>query len=359
MTELTRRELMLAGMTLPGLLALSTTRSALAALPQAAAAADPLSFVHPELRDAARRAQPLGVALSGMTAETLPTMRGAADALTPPPVETPAVERRTIAGSSGQPDVEIQIINARPGASRPGILHTHGGGYVTGSASASVRPLQEVAAALDCCAVTVEYRLAPETTYAGSVEDNYASLLWLYRHADEVGVDPQRLAVMGESAGGGHAALLAIAARDRGEVPLAFQLLVYPMLDDRTGSTREVPPQMGRIVWTATANRFGWGAFLGQEAGGASVPSAAVPARVSSVEGLPPAFIGVGGIDLFVLEDIEYARRLIEAGVPTQLLVVPGAFHGFDGLAAETDVAQKFNAAKLDALRGALAADTA
>ena len=359
MTELTRRELMLAGMTLPGLLALSTARSALAALPQAAAAADPLSFVHPELRAAARQAQPLGQALSAMTAETLPTMRGAADAMMPPPLDAPPVERRTVPGSAGEPDVEVYVINAKPGASRPGILHVHGGGYVTGSASASVRPLQEVAAALDCCAVTVEYRLAPETTYAGSVEDNYASLLWLYRHADEVGVDPQRLAVMGESAGGGHAALLAIAARDRGEVPLAFQLLVYPMLDDRTGSTREVPPQMGRIVWTATANRFGWGAFLGQEAGGASVPSAGVPARVASVEGLAPAFIGVGGIDLFVLEDIEYARRLIEAGVPTQLLVVPGAFHGFDGLAADTAIAQRFNAAKLDALRGALAADSA
>ncbi len=110
---------------------------------------------------------------------------------------------------------------------------------------------------------------------------------------------------------------------------------------------------MGRIVWSATANRFGWGAFLGQEPGGASVPSRAVPTRVSSVEGLPPAFIGVGGIDLYALEDIEYARRLIEAGVPTQLLVVPGAFHGFDGLAADTEVAQRFNAAKLDALRAA------
>ena len=356
MTELTRRELLLAGMTVPGLLALAPGGSVLAALPQASSSADPLSFVHPELRAAARRAQPLGEALSGMSAETLPAMRGSAGALTPPPLEAPPFERRTVPGSGGEPDVEIYTINARPGASRPGILHAHGGGYVAGSASGSVRNLQEVAAALDCGIVTVEYRLAPETTYAGSIEDNYAGLLWLYRHADEMGVDPRRLAVMGESAGGGHAALLAIAARDRGEVPLAFQLLVYPMLDDRTGSTREVPAQMGRIVWSATANRFGWGAFLGQEPGGASVPSRAVPARVSSVEGLPPAFIGVGGIDLFALEDIEYARRLIEAGVPTQLLVVPGAFHG---LAADTEVAQRFNAAKLDALRDALAADGA
>ncbi len=179
MTELTRRELLLAGMTVPGLLALAPGGSVLAALPQASSSADPLSFVHPELRAAARRAQPLGEALSGMSAETLPAMRGSAGALTPPPLEAPPFERRTVPGSGGEPDVEIYTINARPGASRPGILHAHGGGYVAGSASGSVRNLQEVAAALDCGIVTVEYRLTPETTYAGSIEDNYAGLLWL------------------------------------------------------------------------------------------------------------------------------------------------------------------------------------
>jgi acetyl esterase/lipase len=180
-------------------------------------------------------------------------------------------------------------------------------------------------------------------------------LRWLHEHAEEIGVDPARVAVMGESAGGGHAALLALTARDRGQLPIAFQCLVYPMLDDRTGSTREVPSPIGTLLWTATSNQFGWRSFLGQEPGGSTVPAGAVPARVADLAGLPPAWIGVGSIDLFVDEDIEYARRLIAAGVPTELLVVPGAFHGFDGIAADTAVAKRFNAAKLDALRRGLA----
>ena len=247
------------------------------------------------------------------------------------------------------------MINSKPGAKRPGILHTHGGGYVLGSAASGIRSLQDIAKELDCAIVTVDYRLAPETPYSGSIEDNYAGLRWLHEHAEELGVDPARVAVMGESAGGGHAALLALTARDRGQVPLAFQCLVYPMLDDRTGSTREVPSPIGTLLWTAASNRFGWRSFLGQEPGGPTAPSGAVPARVADLAGLPPAFIGVGSIDLFVDEDIEYARRLIAAGVPTELLVVPGAFHGFDGIAADTSVAKRFNAAKLDALRRGLA----
>jgi acetyl esterase/lipase len=264
-------------------------------------------------------------------------------------------EKRVIAGAAGTPDVTIYVINAKAGANRPGILHTHGGGYVLGSTAMATRSLQELASQLDCGIVTVDYRLAPETTYAGSIEDNYAGLRWLHEHAGEIGVDPARVAVMGESAGGGHAALLALTARDRGQFPIAFQCLVYPMLDDRTGSTREVPSPIGTLLWTASANQFGWRSFLGQEPGGASVPPAAVPARVDDLSGLPPAWIGVGSIDLFVDEDIEYARRLIAAGVLTELLVVPGAFHGFDGFAADTSVAKRFTAAKVDALRRALA----
>ena len=198
---------------------------------------------------------------------------------------------------------------------------------------------------------SVEYRLAPETTFAGSVEDNYAGLKWLHAHAVELGADPARIAVMGESAGGGHAALLAIAARDRGEVPLAFQCLVYPMLDDRTGTSRTVPAHVGTLVWTPERNRFGWDSFLGVKAGGIDAPKGAVPARVANLAGLPPAFIGVGTLDLFADEDIDYAQRLNAAGVLTELLVVPGAFHGFDGIGAQLPVGKWFNRAKSDALR--------
>ena len=189
--------------------------------------------------------------------------------------------------------------------------------------------------------------------FSGSVEDNYAGLLWTHAHADEIGVDNARIAVMGESAGGGHAALLAIKARDRGEVHVRYQMLVYPMLDDRTGTTQTMPKYIGAYVWDAAANRFGWQCFLGQRPGGDKVPVAAVPARAIDLCGLPPAFIGVGSIDLFANEDIEYARRLLDAGVPTELHVVPGAFHGFDHNPLAS-VSQRFNDVKRDALRRAL-----
>ncbi len=264
------------------------------------------------------------------------------------------VRQVTVTGLRGNPQVVIHVINAQPGKMRPAVLHTHGGGFVTGSAEQSVPDLQDLSVNLGCVAVTVEYRLAPETTYAGSIEDNYAALKWLHDNAATLGVDPARIAVMGESAGGGHAALLAITARDRGEVPVCFQCLVYPMLDDRTGSSRAVSPSAGGIGWNAAANRFGWQSFLGMRPGGASAPRGAVPARVANLAGLPPAWIGVGGIDLFCDEDVDYAQRLNAAGVPTELVLTPGAFHGFDMIAADTGIAKRFTAAKLDALRRGL-----
>lgn len=257
----------------------------------------------------------------------------------------------------GGPPVVVYLTNVEPGASRPAIVHTHGGGFFLGDAISCVPAIQEWARELDCFVATVEYRLAPETTYKGSVEDNYAALRWVYQHAHELGVDPKRIAVMGESAGGGHAALLALTARDRGEVPVAFQVLIYPMLDDRTATSRPVPKNIGTLVWTRGDNRVGWRAFLGQEPGTSQVPTVAVPARHTDLTGLPPAYIAVGSIDLFSGEDIDYARRLAATGTPTELLVVPGAFHGFDLLAPSTKLAQSFTAMKMKALKRAFAGE--
>ncbi|WP_235913191.1 alpha/beta hydrolase [Croceibacterium salegens] len=251
------------------------------------------------------------------------------------------------------PDVTVYVVNAAKGGARPGILHTHGGGHILGSAKSELRYLQNLARDLDCVLVTVEYRLAPETRYTGSIEDNYAALKWMHSSANELGLDATRIALLGESAGGTHAALLAITARDRGEVPVLFQCLVYPMLDDRTGSTRQLPPWIGAVLWTRDANRFGWRAFTGGEPGTLEIPAAAVPARVDNLAGLPPAWIGVGGADLFVEEDIEYAERLNDAAVPTELLVLPRAFHAFDRIVPDAGVSRRFTAAKMDALRRA------
>lgn len=308
-------------------------------------------LIHPELRAAAEQIRQMAATMPSVSAATLAESRRGMERWVQPNLPDIAVETRTASVGHGTPDVQLIVVNAKPGASRPAILHTHGGGFVIGTARADVRDLQEIARTLDCVCVTVEYRLAPEATWQASTADNYAGLKWLYDHAAELGVDRARIALFGQSAGGGHAALLAIAARDRGEVPVAAQVLVYPMLDDRTGSSREVPAHIGTLLWTRDQNRFGWRSFLGMEPGTAKVPAAAVPARVASVSGLPPTFIGVGTLDLFVDEDVEYARRLIAAGVPTELVVVPGAFHGFDMIGADTAVARRFTAAKMDALR--------
>lgn len=292
---------------------------------------DPLSYVNPELR-ALYPMLKQATARAPLSNETLAAAR--ASSFPFPPLAAPAFAERMIPGGPGAPDVRIYVINAGTSSDtpKPAILHMHGGGFILGDAKTSVHTLQEIALALNCVIVTVDYRLAPETRFPGSLEDNYAGLKWLYTNANDLGVDRNRIAVMGESAGGGHAAMLAIAARDRGEIPVIYQALIYPMLDDRTGSTRHMPPYMGMVIWTADDNRYGWTSLLGIPAGSAHVPRGAVPARVEDLRGLPPTFIGVGSIDLFADEDIDYARRLLDAGIPTELHVVPGAFHGFDGI---------------------------
>jgi acetyl esterase/lipase len=272
-----------------------------------------------------------------------------------PPLAQPAFVHRTIPGAAGAPDVHVVVIGVTAdGPLRPAVLHIHGGGYVVGTAAQDIVPLQRLSTAHGCVVVSVDYRLAPETRFPGSLEDNYAGLRWLHANAKELGIDRNRIALLGESAGGGHVASLAVAARDRGEVPVAMQVMLYPMLDDRTGSSRAVPSHLGAFVWDAAANCFGWSSLLGVPAGADSVPRGAVPARVENLRGLPPAFIGVGAIDLFVEEDIAYAQRLIQAGVPTELYIAPGGYHGFDIIVPEAKISKRFTAAWNDALHRGL-----
>jgi acetyl esterase/lipase len=315
-----------------------------------AESSDPLAMVNPELRDGARRILAFGQ--RDWAKADLAALRKAAP---PPPAPlappAPAVESRTVPGLNGQPDVGIQLIGRNESERlRPAVLHIHGGGFIVGRVDDMTAFCQKLSMQLDCAVVNVDYRLSPDTPFPGPVEDNYAALRWLHDNAGELGVDSKRIAIMGESAGGGLAAMLAIAARDRGEVPVCYQVLIYPMLDDRTGSTRRVPPHIGTIGWDESGNRFGWTSFLGLPAGSPRVPEGAVPARVEDLAGLPPAFIGVGSIDLFVDEDLEYSRRLIDAGVPTTLNVVPGAYHGFDFIAPDARVSREFVSAWAGAL---------
>jgi acetyl esterase/lipase len=274
----------------------------------------------------------------------------------PPPPDVPevAVSERRAPGPPGAPDVRVLIYqpDTTP-APRPGILHIHGGGYVLGDADGSDGDNRRLARDVGCTIVSVDYRLAPETPHPGPVEDCYAALKWMHAHVGELGVDPTRLAVMGESAGGGLAAALALLARDRGEIPLIFQLLVYPMLDDRPPA--EPHPYVGEFVWTAKSNDFGWRSLLGHEPGIDGVSPYAAAARAEDLTGLPAAFIATGALDLFLEENLEYARRLARAGVPTELHVYPGAYHGFQ-FVGDTTVSRRFRRDCRDALTDALRA---
>jgi acetyl esterase/lipase len=225
----------------------------------------------------------------------------------------------------------------------PALLWIHGGGYVIGTAQQDDALCRRFSRKLGITVASVDYRLAPEHPYPAPLEDCYSALTWL---AGLPAVDPDRVAISGGSAGGGLAAALALLARDRGEVAPAFQLLVYPMLDDRSSSA---PTNPNYRLWGPRSNQFGWAAYLGN-----ADPQVAVPARHDDLSGLPPAWIGVGSNDLFHDEDLAYAERLKDAGVPCEVEVVPGAFHGFDLVVAKAQVSQRFFASQCNVLRSAL-----
>ena len=253
-------------------------------------------------------------------------------------------------------DVEVLTLSSGAGvrlfrpagvtAPTPALLWIHGGGYVLGSPAQDDALCRRFANTLGATVAAVKYRLAPQNPYPAGLEDCYSALQWL---AGLPAVDPTRVAVAGASAGGGMAAAVALRARDRGEIPLAAQILVYPMLDDRSVGPELHDP--GHRLWTQGSNRFGWSAYLG----GAD-PAVAVPARQTDLSGLPPTWIGVGTLDLFHDEDVAYAHRLQDAGVPCKLKIVDGAFHGFDQIAAGTGVAKGFFADQIAALRAAFSA---
>jgi acetyl esterase/lipase len=250
------------------------------------------------------------------------------------PVRSVIVTSDTVPGRDGAPDIHVLIYRPQGAAGPlPLLFHIHRGGYVSGSPESQTPRNSFFAQDIGCLVISVAYRRRPETIFPGSLEDCYAALHWAFHNADALGIDPSRIAIGGQSAGGGLTAALCLLARDRKEIPVAFQLLVYPMLDDRTGAANEVDPQKyaGEFCWTAANNHFGWASMLGGEPGGPDVTPYASPARAADLSGLPPTLITVGALDLFVVENIEYARRFIRAGVPTELHVYPGGFHGLDG----------------------------
>ena len=245
-----------------------------------------------------------------------------------------------VPGAPGDPDVAVRLHRER-GVTlpRPGLISIHGGGYVIGSRLGDDGRFDGWCTTLQCVGISVGYRLAPETPYPGPLEDCYAALRWAYLNAAELGIDPDRIGVIGGSAGGGLAAGLALLARDRGEIPVGFQVLSYPMLDDRlqTESGRAGAP-----LWGPETNQYGWRAYLGAyRSNDDDVPAYAVPARARDLTGLPPAFVTVGNLDGLLDEDLDYARRLIAAGVPTDVHVFADGPHAFDSMLPNTAIAAR------------------
>lgn len=268
-----------------------------------------------------------------VSAETLAPIRAARAAMLsqlPPFPEAVDVEERHIPGPAGAPALRTKLYRRKTGAAlRPAILHLHGGGYVMGNPEFMGPQCALWANAFDALVVAPAYRLAPETSFPGNIEDAYAALAWMVSHAGELGIDPARIAVAGESAGGGLAASLALLVRDRGEYRFCHQQLIFPMIDDRTAVRTDLSPMFGEFVWNNHSNRFGWESLLGQPPGSEGVSPYAAAARAASLKGLPPVFMATGALDLFTEENLDYAKRLMADGVPVELHVYPGAPHGF------------------------------
>jgi acetyl esterase/lipase len=247
------------------------------------------------------------------------------------------IEAATIPGPDGN-TIPIRIYTPAAVASPRGCLvHFHGGGFISGDLEVSEDAVGRYADKAGVTVVDVDYRLAPEDGFPAGFEDCYTALAWTAVHADGLGIDADRIAVGGNSAGGGLAASVALAARDRGGPPLAFQLLIYPVLDDRL-TTQSVRAMTDTPMWDAPSCVRMWQHYLGDRAGGADVSPYAAPMRAADkpdgLAGLPPAYVLACELDPLRDEDIAYAVALMSAGVSADLRVAAGTYHGFDEMAA-------------------------
>ena len=259
-------------------------------------------------------------------------------------LEPKNAEKLTIDGAQGEGKLNLFLFRPKnyiEGEKTPVIYYMHGGGYQFGNTGLFEDTIQNLADANNATVVSVDYTLTldPAYKYPMELEDAYAGLLYVYENADELGVDPDRIVIEGESAGGGLTARLALYNRDKGKVPLKGQVLIYPMLDYRTGGEDDIYKNeyVGEFIWTRENNVSGWADLkAGQEKELTDEemiyfsPAVATPEQL---KGLPEAIVIVGSLDLFCDEDIDYAKKLMEAGVFTELYVEPGVPHAYDSFA--------------------------
>ena len=309
-----------------------------------------MSPFHPELARLARLLPYEGVGPTLLKAYRflVPTKQRA-----PRSSATVAARLETLTRPDGSSQV-LRVFHPRHAAGpRPMLLWIHGGGFLIGTPAQDDAVSLAFAEQLQCVVVAPTYRLAPEHPYPAPMDDVYAALKWLHANAAALNGRVDRIAIAGASAGGGLAAGLTLLARDRQKVPVAAQVLVYPMLDDRSHGAAHF--SMHHRLWGIRSNAFGWRSYLGAGFGTEPIPAYAAPARANELQGLPPTWIGVGTVDLFHDEDVAYAQRLRAAGVTVELEIVPGAFHGFDAVRRKSQVAKDFFASQVRMLLRVLA----
>lgn len=305
------------------------------------------SKIHPELQQAAKMSPKLrfnkrSIWFINLLMRLMPS---------PKDLEGILIENIHIPRQADRTRVRLRIYKPEnTSAPTPALLWMHGGGYVIGRPEQDDASCAQYVHELGITVVSVDYRCAPNHPFPAGLDDCHAALKWITAHSQELNIDPGRMAVGGNSAGGGLAAALAQLIHDRKEIELAFQLLIYPMLDDRTVLRTEIDDS-NNVTWNHKSNRFGWESYLGGECGVENVPAYSVPARRTDLSGLPPAWIGVGDLDIFHDEDVAYAQRLKDCGVACELEVVPGAFHGFDVFDPQVPVVQDFRKSQIAALK--------
>ena len=288
-----------------------------------------IELVDPELRPALAQWPQASLSAETLAGRRIDALKGL-DALPKPVLPDIVTGEIHVASAFGAPP--IRVLTYRPAVSDvplPAIVHIHGGGFVMGAPEMKDIENRIFASELKCAIYSVDHRLAPETPHPGPVEDIYSVFVWLHANAAALGLDPDRIGIKGESGGGGFAAGAALFARDRDGPKFAFQHLIYPMIDDRSAVRTDLHPYVGEFVWTQANNYFGWKSLLGTEPGGDGVSPYAAASRAADVSGLPPTYISVGGLDLFLEENYVYADRLSRAGVPVEFHLYPRAFHGF------------------------------
>jgi acetyl esterase/lipase len=274
--------------------------------------------------------------------------------LPPPDTTGVQIEDRQIPGRDGDPGVPIRIYRPEQRSAPAAIYSVHGGGFIAGDLETEHGSNVLLARELGVVVVSVDYRLAPETPFPGGLEDVYTGLVWTATHADELGIDPQRIAIHGTSAGGGLCAALALLARDRGGPHIVFQFLSVPELDDRL-ATESMTDFVDTPLWSRPRAIVSWDCYLGAgRAGADDVSIYAAPARATELAGLPPAYVSVMHFDPLRDEGVAYALGMLAAGVSVELHLFPGTFHG-SMLIQDAAISKRETAEKVAVLRQALA----